>query len=145
MFTNLIVKTLSSFHFFSNCTEVQQIFHSLSSKVMDLAFEKIEPIVRDSVSQCQSDPAWTNPNSNKYKQCTKWISQSNSLIMENLNHIENVAAHNLDPRVSLDIQIGQSMEGSNLIGSEGINKALQFIVQTSDSYRNKYSCGECLL
>jgi hypothetical protein len=101
--------------------------------------------VRASISQCQSDQAWTNPNSNKYKQCTKWISQSNYLIMENLNHIENVAAHNLDPRVPLDIQIGQSMEGSNPIGSEGIYKALQFIVQTSDSYANKFSCGECLL
>ena len=118
------------------------MFHSLASNVMGLAFEKITPIVRASISQCQSDQAWTNPNSNKYRQCTKWISQSNSLIMENLNHIENVAAHNLDPRVSLDIQIGQSMEGSNPIGSEGINKALQFIVQTSDSYEAKSSCGK---
>ena len=118
------------------------MFHSLASKVMGLAFEKITPIVRASISQCQSDQAWTNPNSNKYKQCTKWISQSNSLIMENLNHIENVAAHNLDPRVSLDIQIGQSMEGSSPLDSEGIDKALQFIVQTSDSYEAKSSCGK---
>ena len=112
---------------------------------MGLAFEKIIPIVRASISRCQSDQAWTNPNSNKYKQCTKWISQSNYLIMENLNHIENVAAHNLDPRVPLDIQIGQSMEGSNPTSSEGIDKALQFIVQTSDSYGRKFSCGKWFL
>ena len=109
---------------------------------MDLAFEKVEPIVRASVSQCQSDPAWTNPNTNKYKQCTKWISQSNEEIMKILEHIENVAAHNLDPRIPLDIQIGQSMEGSNPIGTEGVDKALQFIVQTSDSYETKSSCGK---
>ena len=121
------------------------MFHSLGSKVMDLAFEKIEPIVRASISQCQKDQAWANPNSNKYKQCTKWISQSNYLIMENLDHIENVAAHNLDPRVPLDIQIGLSIEGSNPLGSEGIDKALQFIVQTSDSYETKYSCGKSSL
>ena len=121
------------------------MFHSLSSKVMDLAFEKIKPIVRASVSQCQSDQAWTNPNSNKYKKCTEWIGQSNYLILDKLDHIENVAAHNLDPRIPLDIQIGQSMEGSNPIGTEGIDKALQFIVQTSDSYETKSSCGECLL
>ena len=112
---------------------------------MDLSFEKIKPIIESSVPQCRSDTAWTNPNSNKYKQCTKWISQTNEEIMKILEHIENVAAHNLDPRVPLDVQIGQSMEGSNPIGTEGIDKALQFIVQTSDSYRNKYSCGECLL
>ena len=121
------------------------MFHSLASKVMDLAFEKIEPIVRASVSQCQSDPAWTNPNTNKYKQCTKWISQSNEEIMKILEHIENVAVHNLDPRVPLDVQIGQSMEGSSPLDSEGIDKALQFIVQTSDSYEAKSSCGKCPL
>ena len=121
------------------------MFHSLASKVMGLAFDKITPIVRASISHCQSDQAWTSPNSNKYKQCTKWISQSNYLIMEHLHHIENVAAHNLDPRVPLDIQIGQSMEGSNPLDSEGIGKALHFIVQTSDSYENKSSCGKCLL
>ena len=118
------------------------MFHSLASKVMDLAFEKIKPIVRASVSQCQSDQAWTNPNSNKYKRCTKWICQSNDLIFDNLYHIENVAAQYLDPRIPLDIRIGQSMEGSNPIGSEGIKKALQFIVQTSDSYETKSSCGK---
>ena len=121
------------------------MFHSLASKVMDLAFEKVEPIVRASVSQCQSDQAWTNPNSNKYKQCTKWISQSNVLIINILDHIENVAVHNLDPRVPLDVQIGQSMEGSNPLGSEGIDKALKFILETSLSYEKKSSCGKCLL
>ena len=109
---------------------------------MDLAFEKIEPIARSSVSQCQSDQAWTNPNTNKYRQCTKWISQSNEEIMKILEHIENVAAHNLDPRVPLDIQIGQSMEGSSPLDSEGIDKALQFIVRTSESYEAKSSCGK---
>ena len=121
------------------------MFHSLASKVMDLAFEKIEPIVRASVSQCQSDQAWTNPNSNKYKQCTKWISQSNVMILNNLDHIENVAVHNLDTTVPFDVQIGQSMEGSNPLGSEGIDKALKFIVETSLSYENKSSCGKCLV
>ena len=118
------------------------MFHALASKVMDLAFEKIEPIVRASVSQCQSDQAWTNPNSNKYKKCTEWIGQSNYLILDKLDHIENVAAHNLDPRIPLDIQIGQSMEGSDPLGSEGIVKALRFIVHTSDSYEEKSSCGK---
>ena len=145
MVFNLLVNTLSSFILSSNCTETQQMFHSLSSKVMDLAYEKMKPIIRTSVSQCQSDHAWTNPNSNKYKQCTKWISQSNEEILKNLEHVENVAAHNLDPTVPLDIQIGQSMEGSNPLGSEGIEKALQFIVQTSDSYEAKSSCGKCPL
>ena len=121
------------------------MFHLLSSKVMDLAFEKIKPIIEFSVPQCQSDPAWTNPNTNKYKQCTKWISQSNVLILNNLDHIENVAMNNLDPRIPLDVQIGQSMEGSNPLGSEGFDKALKFIVETSLSYENKSSCGKCLL
>ena len=121
------------------------MFHSLASKIMDLAFEKIEPIVRASVSQCQSDLAWTNPNSNKYKQCTKWISQSNEEILKNLEHVENVAAHNLAPTVPLDTKIGLSMEGSNPLGSEGLKKALQFIVQTSKSYEAKSSCGKCPL
>ena len=109
---------------------------------MDLAFEKIEPIVRASVLQCQSDPAWTNPNSNKYKQCTKWISQSSENIMKILEHIENLAVHNLDARVPLDVQIGLSMEGSSSLDSEGIDKALQFIVRTSESYEAKSSCGK---
>ena len=121
------------------------MFHLLSSKVMGLAFEKIKPIIKASVSQCQSDPAWTNPNSNRYKQCTKWISQSNVLIRNNLDHIENVAVHNLDPRIPLDVQIGRSMEGSNPLGSEGIDKALKFIVETSLSYEKKSSCGKGLL
>ena len=121
------------------------MFHLLSSKVMDLAFEKIKPIIESTVSQCQSDLAWTNPKSNKYRQCTKWISQSNALILNNLDHIENVAVHNLDCKVPLDVQIGQSMEGSNPLGLEGFDKALKFIVETSLSYENKSSCGKCLL
>jgi hypothetical protein len=121
------------------------MFHLLSSKVMDLAFEKIKPIIESLVPQCRSDTAWTNPNSNKYKQCTKWISQSNVLILNNLDHIENVVVHNLDTTVPFDVQIGQSMEGSNPLGSEGIDKALKFIVETSLSYENKSSCGKCLV
>ena len=121
------------------------MFHLLSSKVMSLAFEKIKPIIKASVSQCQSDPAWTNPNSNKYKQCTKWISQSNDLIINILDHIENIVVNNLDPKIPLDVQIGQSMEGSNPLGSEGIDKALKFIVETSLFYENKSSCGKCLV
>ena len=120
------------------------MFHILSSKVMNLAFEKVKPIIESSVSQCQSDPAWTNPNSNKYKQCTKWISQSNILVLNNLDHIENFVAHNLDPRIPLDVQIGQSMEGSNPLGSEGFDKSLKFIIETSHSYENKSSCGKCV-
>ena len=112
---------------------------------MDLAFEKIKPIIESLVPQCRSDTAWTNPNSNKYKQCTKWISQSNVLILNNLDHIENVVVHNLDTTVPFDVQIGQSMEGSNPLGSEGIDKALKFIVETSLSYENKSSCGKCLV
>ena len=121
------------------------MFHLLSSKVMDLAFEKIKPIIESLVPQCRSDTAWTNPNSNKYKQCTKWISQSNVMILNNLDHIENVVVHNLDTTVPFDVQIGQSMEGSNPLGSEGIDKALKFIVETSLSYENKSSCGKCLV
>ena len=121
------------------------MFHLLSSKVMDLAFEKIKPIIESLVPQCRSDTAWTNPNSNKYKQCSKWISQSNVLILNNLDHIENVVVHNLDTTVPFDVQIGQSMEGSNPLGSEGIDKALKFIVETSLSYENKSSCGKCLV
>ena len=121
------------------------MFHLLSSKVMDLAFEKIKPIIESLVPQCRSDTAWTNPNSNKYKQCTKWISQSNDLIINILDHIENIVVNNLDPKIPLDVQIGQSMEGSNPLGSEGIDKALKFIVETSLSYENKSSCGKCLV
>ena len=121
------------------------MFHSLASKVIGLAFEKITPIVKASISQCQSDQAWTNPNSNKYKQCTKWISQSNDLIINILDHIENIVVNNLDPKIPLDVQIGQSMEGSNPLGSEGIDKALKFIVETSLFYENKSSCGKCLV
>ena len=121
------------------------MFHLLSSKVMDLAFEKIKPIIESLVPQCRSDTAWTNPNSNKYKQCTKWISQSNVMILNNLDHIENIVVNNLDPKIPLDVQIGQSMEGSNPLGSEGIDKALKFIVETSLSYENKSSCGKCLV
>ena len=121
------------------------MFHLLSSKVMDLAFEKIKPIIESLVPQCQTDPAWTNPNSNKYKQCTKWISQSNVLILNNLDHIENVVVHNLDTTVPFDVQIGQSMEGSNSLDSEGIDKALKFIEQTADSYENKSKCGKCII
>ena len=121
------------------------MFHLLSSKVMDLSFEKIKPIIESSVPQCRSDPAWTNPNSNKYKQCTKSISQSNDLIINILDHIENIVVNNLDPKIPLDVQIGQSMEGSNPLGSEGIDKALKFIVETSLFYENKSSCGKCLV
>ena len=126
----------------SNCSDTQLMYHALSSRVMEKAYEKMKPILRSKISSCQSDPAWINPNSNRYKKCTKEIGVFNGLKDEDLDSVENFVAHNMNSEIPSDVQIGQMMEGLHPLGSQGVPKALAYIHKSTDLYESKLSCGE---
>ena len=118
------------------------MYHALSSRVMEKAYDKMKPILKSKISLCRSDPAWINPNSNRYKKCTKEIGVSNGLNDEDLDIVENFVAHNIIFEIPSDVQIGQLMEGLHPLESKGIQTAMQYINQSTYSYENKHSCGK---
>ena len=71
-----------SFNFvFSDCTDIQQMFHELSTNVMDVAYERAKEIAMITYLACQSEKAWTDPCSYQFQQCTKEISGSNDCLL----------------------------------------------------------------
>ena len=136
------VSTLYFFLDSSNCSDTQLMFHALSSEVMENAYEKVKPMLRARISSCQSDLAWINPNSNRYKKCTNAIGMYNGLMLEDLGSVENFVAHNMNSRIPSSIQIGQFMERVHPLESNSIQRVLKYIHQFTDSYESKLSCGE---
>ena len=118
------------------------MYHDLSSRVMEKAYKKFEPSLRSRISSCRSDPAWINPNSNRYKKCTKEIGMSNGLKLEDLDSVENFVAHNMNSEIPSSVQIGQFMERLNPLESNSIQRILKYIHQFTESYESKLSCGE---
>ena len=118
------------------------MFHALSSEVMENAYEKVKPMLRSRVSSCQSDLAWINPNSNRYKKCTNEIGSSTGLMLEDLDRVENFVAHNMNSKIQSSIQIGQFMENLHPLESNSIQRVLKYIHQFTDSYESRLSCGE---
>ena len=118
------------------------MFHKLSSEVLENAYEKVKPMLRSRISSCQSDLAWINPNSNRYKKCTNAIGASNGLMLEDLDTVENFVAHTMNSRIQSSIQIGQFMERLHPLESNNIQRVLKYIHQFTDSYESKLSCGE---
>ena len=124
--------------------EITSLLLKSGASVIGLArdHKKFEPDLRSRISSCQSDPAWINPSSNRYKKCTKEIGFSSGLKLEDLDIVENFVAHNIIFEIPSDVQIGQLMEGLHPLESKGIQKAMQYINQSSYSYKNKHSCGK---
>ena len=118
------------------------MFHALSSEVMENAYEKVKPMLRSRISSCQSDLAWINPNSNRYKKCTNAIGAANGLMLKDLDSVENFVAHNMNSEIPSSVQIGQFMERLNPLESNSIQGVLKYIHQFTDSYESKLSCGE---
>ena len=73
---------------FSECTDVQHMFHELSNKVMDKAFEKTKKIIQDSYPECQPKNAWNEEKLNAFKKCTNRLIRSKLWISEHLHSIE---------------------------------------------------------
>ena len=144
-FNNMYVSTEPPYTFFpdsSNCSDAQLMYHDLSSRVMEKAYKKFEPNLRSRISSCQSDPAWINPNSNRYKKCTNAIGAYNGLMVEDLDSVENFVTHNINSGIPPSIQIGQFMERLHPLESNSIQRVLKYIHQFTDSYESKLSCGE---
>ena len=122
------------------------MFHSLSSKVMENAFEKTTEIVKKSFPDCQSNTAWILPKSNDFTKCTKKIGESHGMIIHHMENIENVAANNLNSsEVPVDVQIGQMMEGLDPFVSDGLDFAINVIKNISSSFDKVLSCSSKLI
>ena len=65
---------------FSDCTDVQLMYHELSMKVMDKAYVRAKEIVMKTYSSCKSKKAWTDPCSYQFRKCTQEISGSNEKV-----------------------------------------------------------------
>ena len=120
------------------------MYQDLSSKVMNIAFEKMEPVTKTFVSSCGSDQAWTDPRSRLYKKCTRDISATNGWIMGNWKNIENAASLNISSDESVDIKIGQIMEDLDPFNfnEEGFHEALRLIQNVSFLYETDLSCEQ---
>ena len=149
-----VLKIVNTFHIlenflcfdFSDCSNTQLLYHELSSKVMDIAFEKVAPIAKSLVEKCHSHQAWSNPYSSKYKDCTKGISATNGLIFVNLEKIENFVANNLDTKIPPNIKIVQMLEEFDEFDEHRrMNEAIRIIQNDSSSYENNLSCKLLLL
>ena len=84
--------TLLSFHSnFSNCTDIQRMFHILSSKAMTKAHKKTEEIIQTSLKSCQSDDAW-NEKKQQFYRCTAELKRSKGWIDQIYHTVEKLVA-----------------------------------------------------
>ena len=118
------------------------MLHGLSTKVMDVAYEKAKEISMKSYPGCKSNKAWTDPCSSQFHQCTKEIMGSNEKIHVPLNTIENLAANNWNASMALDIQISQLMEGVNPFDKGRYTPLIKYLQDASASFKTKMSCAE---
>ena len=128
--------------YFSECTDVQQMFQDLSIKVMDIASERVKEIAMKHYPGCKSEEAWKEPCSYQFQQCTKEISGSNEKIHVPLHTIENLAANSLNTSMTIDIQISQLMEGVNPFDKGRYIPLIKYLQDASASFKTKMSCAE---
>ena len=128
--------------YFSECTDVQQMFQDLSIKVMDIAYEKAREITMKTYPSCKSNKAWTDSCSYQYNQCTQEIGGSNEKIHIPLHTIENLAANSRNSTMAIDIQISQLMEGVNPFDKKGHLPLTKYLQDLSSSFESKASCAE---
>ena len=128
--------------YFSECTDVQQMFQDLSIKVMDIAYEKAKEIAMKTYPSCKSNKAWTDSCSYQFNQCTQEIGGSNEKIHIPLHTIENLAANSRNSTMAIDIQISQLMEGVNPFDKKGHLPLIKYLQDLSSSFKTKASCAE---
>ena len=128
--------------FLSNCTDTQMVFHTISDKVMESAFEKTKEILQAKISACQSDKAWTNPSSNHFKKCNREIGASIGRVWKNLKDIENFVANNINFSMPAEFQIGQLMEGVDPYMTDSIGIVIDFLQDASSSFEIRYQCSD---
>ena len=87
----LYQKTKLSFDF-SNCSDMQRMYHILSKNVMAKAFTKAEEIVRKSLNKCRSDEAWSENSKKKFNGCTQELKESSSWIDVIYTDVEKLSA-----------------------------------------------------
>ena len=87
--------TKASFNF-SNCTDMQRMFHILSIKAMAKAFTKAEEIVRKKLTKCQSDYAWIE-NRDAFTGCTDELKKAAQWINEIYADVEKLSAKESRP------------------------------------------------
>ena len=83
---------LITIYIFSNCTDIQKIFHDLSIKVMSKAFSKAKKTVRKSLEACDSDKAWNENNENQFKRCNEKLKDSSGWIRAIYHDVERISA-----------------------------------------------------
>ena len=118
------------------------MFHELSKKVMDAAYERTNEIAMKYYPACKSKKAWTDPCSYQFRKCTKEISGSNEKIHVPLQTIENLAANSWNATMAIDIQISQLMEGVNPFDKKGHMPLIKYLQDASASFETKTSCAE---
>ena len=118
------------------------MFHDLSTKVMDVAYERAKEIAMKSYPGCKSEKAWKDPCSHQFEQCTKEISASNEKVHVSLHDIENLAANSWNATMAIDIQISELMEGVNPFDKKGHIPLVMYIQEASASFKTKTSCAE---
>ena len=120
---------------FSECTDVQNMFHELSIKVMDKAFEKTKKIIQDSYPECQPKNAWNEEKLNAFKRCTNRLIRSKLWISEHLHSIEKFSLHNINSTIPTDARIWEQMEDATVdpFHSDGFEKAILFIKNSSNT------------
>ena len=89
---NKIKSDCFTFFNFSNCTDIQRMFHILSMKAMTKAFKKAEEIVQNSLKSCQSDDAWNEIKKKPFNKCTAQLKESSNWIDQFYPMVEKVAA-----------------------------------------------------
>ena len=128
--------------YYSNCSPVQEMFQDLSTKVMDVAYERAKEIAMKTYPSCKSNKAWTDHCSYQFQKCTDEIRGSNEKIHVPLQTIENVAANSWNATMAIDIQISQLMEGVNPFDKNGHMPLIKYLQDLSTSFETKTSCAE---
>ena len=132
------------FQNFSNCTDAQSMYHELSLKIMDTAFERAKQLAKALFPKCESYNAWEASDSIQFAQCTEEIGLSNLRIHSSMSDIEVFVANNLNSTMKIQNQLGQIMEDVDLNPSlsDGLDIALIFFKKGASFFTNVELCSQ---
>ena len=117
------------------------MFQKLSAKVYEVAYNASIDMMMSLYENCSDSLAWNSTNIKRYQDCTKQISQSNSMIQNSLSDIESFAT-NPNSNTSIQIVLDEVVEDVELdpSGANLLEHTINYIRNVSLMSSEAVSC-----
>ena len=124
---------------FSNsreCSHIQMLFQELSANVDKVSYNAALNMTMALYPLCRQISAWDPANIIQYHDCTTQISNSRSVIQENMEHIERFSVNHKN--MSIQMELEQILEDVDT--AKGLTHAIAYIKKHSMNSNLPFSC-----